>query len=98
MSELDLKALWVQLEAAEYCARQSGYGHADATVHLPPAVLRALLERMGRRPIMTMLAVQSMEQHHHDWLPWPGYRNSVPAGWLGFRCRVCLIAISRRAL
>ena len=46
MNNIDIAALRVMQEAAEYCARQSGYGHHDATVHLPPDVLKALLDRV----------------------------------------------------
>lgn len=49
MTDLDLNHLRVMQEAAEYCARQSAYGHHDATVHLPPDVLKALLDRIERQ-------------------------------------------------
>ena len=33
----------------------------------------------------------------HVWAPYPGYRNSVPRGWLGLRCALCKATVSRRA-
>ena len=32
----------------------------------------------------------------HVWEPYPGYRNSVPGGWLGLRCALCKVKVSRR--